>query len=181
MITAELSSTPSTAMTHIPPSQHSAVNDFFTSDSPTNNHPYQSPSPALKSGVTVMNFSEDSFNNSQNSRLILNSLLSFASNSDDQRWATFITTDPSEYLRLHQLKLNSKKFRIVYLKNKSDLLWVTWDALAAGNSHTVIIQGCLDKDTMNGNAQENLNKAANLGNTAGIFLNSLPTSIPMTG
>ncbi len=168
MITAQPSTNPSAAMS-----------DLFLSNNTLNNSFTEAYSD-IKSGVTVMNFFEDNEADSQNSRFILNSLLSFASNADDQRWATFITCDPSEYLRLHQLKLNSKKFRIIYLKNKSDLLWVTWDALAAGNSHTVIIQSHLDEQSMNDDVFENLNKASRIGATAGILLNNIATSKLLT-
>jgi len=160
----------------LPTNTSTVVSDMFFSDNALTDNSFVETSPAIKSGVTVMNFAEDCSTDSQNSRFILNSLLSFASNADDQRWATFITCDPSEYLRLHQLKLNSKKFRIIYLKNKNDLLWVTWDALAAGNSHTVIIQSHLAEQSMSDDVYENLNKASRMGNTAGILLNNIATS-----
>lgn len=129
-------------------------------------------------GVTVMNMSgllsskpTNSDHTSRNFEFILNSLLSFASVSEDNRWTTLITTDPSEYLRLNQLKFNRQQFRVIYLKNKEDVLWVSWDALAAGNSHTVIVQSNLPASLLSEETESNLNSAAKLGNTTGFILN----------
>ncbi|MGH1469933.1 MAG: hypothetical protein ACRBCS_01980 [Cellvibrionaceae bacterium] len=167
MITTDLSSTHPT-MVPLPHTHFHRESQLRDTNSLTQN------------GVTVMNFSEEHSIQTRNALLVLNSLLSFASNSEDHRWTTFITTDPAEYFRLSKLKLNARKFRIIYLKNKDDLLWVTWDALAEGNSHTVITQTRFDEKTLNQDVQENLNKAATLGNTDGIFLNNIPATYSRT-
>lgn len=61
------------------------------------------------------------------------------SQQNDGRWLTWITDDRGLYQRLRQYPgLVQKGVRLVHCTEASEQLWIIWDALSLGNSHTVI-------------------------------------------
>lgn len=65
-------------------------------------------------------------------------MIAHLSRQDHSRWLTWITREPVSHRLLEAYGVDTKRLRLVYCKDDERQLWVTWDALALGNSHTVI-------------------------------------------
>ncbi|AFU97461.1 cell division inhibitor-related protein, SulA-like protein [Simiduia agarivorans SA1 = DSM 21679] len=76
---------------------------------------------------------------SQQSALLL-PMLRFLGNEDDQRWLTIISHGSISQAWLRQQGLNPRSIRVIRADSPESALWMTWEALAAGNSHTVVAE-----------------------------------------
>lgn len=76
---------------------------------------------------------------SQQSALLL-PMLRFLGNEDDQRWLTIISLGSISQAWLRQQGLNPRSIRVIRADSPESALWMTWEALAAGNSHTVVAE-----------------------------------------
>lgn len=65
-------------------------------------------------------------------------MIAFLSHSQPDRWITWVA--PSFLSRdvLEAYGVNTQCLRMVHVNDDANALWVTWEALTAGNSHTVI-------------------------------------------
>lgn len=65
-------------------------------------------------------------------------MIAFISQSCKNRWVTWIA--PAHVTRefLHSFGVNTQFLRLIHCTDEARRLWITWEALAAGNSHTVI-------------------------------------------
>ncbi|MES2675622.1 MAG: hypothetical protein V4660_15380 [Pseudomonadota bacterium] len=65
-------------------------------------------------------------------------MIAFISQSCKNRWVTWIA--PAHVTRefLHSYGVNTQFLRLIHCTDEARRLWITWEALAAGNSHTVI-------------------------------------------
>lgn len=84
----------------------------------------------------------------------------------DERWVTWITDRVIDKKALVALGVNTKVFRILPCVNKADLLWITWEALSLGTSHTVIA----DAGRLSEIEITQLEQAAKLGKSQGLIL-----------
>lgn len=93
-------------------------------------------------------------------------MICYLTNVQEERWVTWITDRTLDKKALMELGVNTKVFRILTCASKSDLLWVTWEALSSGTSHTVIT----DAGRLNETEIAQLEHAAEIGQSQGLIL-----------
>ncbi|HEY7885212.1 MAG TPA: hypothetical protein VIC08_09720 [Cellvibrionaceae bacterium] len=105
--------------------------------------------------------------NSPQQEALIFSMAAHLSQQQDDRWLTWITSDRKAASRLQgRTDINMKALRLVYCGEPEDHLWMAWDALTLGNSHTVIASpGRLQEK-----AFSELERAAIAGSSQGILL-----------
>jgi cell division inhibitor SulA len=69
---------------------------------------------------------------------LLMPMIAFLSNSSQDRWITWIAPHNISRELLESYGVNTRYIRVIHCHDQLSLLWVTWEALVAGNSHTVI-------------------------------------------
>lgn len=100
-------------------------------------------------------------------RGLILSMATQLSHSTDGRWLTWITSDRLLAQALRQCRdLAPDGLRLVYCAEEADQLWMTWDALSLGNSHTVIAS----PGRLSDRALGELESAAQRGNSQGILV-----------
>lgn len=67
-------------------------------------------------------------------------MLQYLSNQDADRWVTIISDKKVCQSWLKQQGVNTRTIRLIKAQDKKDALWMTWEAVANGNSHTVITE-----------------------------------------
>lgn len=69
---------------------------------------------------------------------LLMPMIAFLSQGCEERWVTWIA--PLHLTRefLESYGVNTRYLRLIHCDDEASRLWITWEALAAGNSHTVI-------------------------------------------
>ncbi|MDO3386392.1 SulA-like leucine-rich domain-containing protein [Gilvimarinus sp. SDUM040013] len=93
-------------------------------------------------------------------------MIAHLSHQSDGRWLTWITRETISHSLLERFGVDTSRLRLVHCKDDAKQLWVSWDALALGNSHTVIASpGRLGKQEL---AQ--LESAAMQGRCQGLLL-----------
>lgn len=77
-------------------------------------------------------------NGSSEHTAFLMPMIAFISQSCKNRWVTWIA--PVHLTRdfLQSYGVDTQFLRLIHCADEARCLWITWDALAAGNSHTVI-------------------------------------------
>ena len=84
----------------------------------------------------------------------------------NKRWLTWITDKVPSKQQLLTYGVNLKTLRLIYVNPYQDSCWLTWEALAQGNSHTVIAE--LGK--LAGQDVHAMENAASLGDAQGIII-----------
>ena len=92
-------------------------------------------------------------------------------NQYNNRWLTWITDRVPCKEQLLANGVNVKALRLIYVNCNRDNRWLTWEALAQGNSHTVITE--LDQLTSGEIAA--MEKAAIQGGAQGIIVRQNPS------
>lgn len=104
----------------------------------------------------------------QNSNAIVLPLVASLSGKQQPGWLTWITHRKPSKEQLDLLGARQQKLRIVHIKENTDSRWMMWEALAKGNSHTVIA----DNYILNKNDIAALEEAAIEGESLGISIKS---------
>lgn len=114
------------------------------------------------SGVTELILADDSLDQLS---LIL-PMIAFLSQSRSDRWISWICPHPIGRQILESYGVNTQRLRFIHGKDGENARWIAWEALAAGNSHTVIASpGKLsDKELLQ------LEQAAHQGQCQGLLL-----------
>ncbi len=98
--------------------------------------------------------------------VILLSILAHLTQTTENRWITWV--GPLFFTRatLENAGINLKKLRIINTQSTEDTLWLFWEALANGNSGTVIAASnhCTETELLQ------LNRAAQTGQSQGIVV-----------
>ncbi len=89
----------------------------------------------------------------------------------NKRWLTWITDTVPCKEQLLANDVNIKALRLIYVNGNRDKRWLTWEALAQGNSHTVVTE--LNQLTSSEKAA--MEKAAIQGGTQGIIIRQNPS------
>ena len=76
--------------------------------------------------------------NSPEQLALLLPMIAFLSKACSDRWITWIAPHNISRELLESYGVNTRYIRVIHCQNPQTLLWVTWEALSAGNSHTVI-------------------------------------------
>ncbi|MCV6620300.1 MAG: SulA-like leucine-rich domain-containing protein [Cellvibrionaceae bacterium] len=88
------------------------------------------------------------------------------SQQDSGRWLSWVGAENISKEMLLHYGIDISRLRIIRLRDKSDTLWATWEALAAGNSHMVISSpGVLSRQEY-----QQLKQAAKAGACQGLML-----------
>ncbi len=110
------------------PNTHSAhVSGSTSHQQPTSR---QQPS----SGVTELVLTSDA----PEQLVLLLPMIAFLSNSCSDRWITWVAPHNVDRELLESYGVNTRYIRMIHCTDAQNALWITWEALAAGNSHTVI-------------------------------------------
>lgn len=86
------------------------------------------------SGVTELVLTSDS----PEQLSLLLPMIAYLSNSAKDRWITWIAPHNISKDFLESYGVNTRFIRVIHAQDPQTLLWITWEALSAGNSHTVI-------------------------------------------
>nr|WP_324259279.1 SulA-like leucine-rich domain-containing protein [Cellvibrio fontiphilus] len=86
------------------------------------------------SGVTELVLTSDS----PEQLSLLLPMIAYLSNSAKDRWITWIAPHNISKDFLESYGVNTRFIRVIHAQDPQALLWITWEALSAGNSHTVI-------------------------------------------
>lgn len=86
----------------------------------------------------------------------------------DERWITCVTTKQISREECESLGINTQQLRIIRVAKTSDILWVSWEALAAGNSRCVLSI----LESISSEESQQLNSAAILGKCHGLLLST---------
>jgi cell division inhibitor SulA len=90
------------------------------------------------------------------------------SEKKSERWVTWITDRKPNTQQINHLGASVDTLRIVHTNAKNDCRWILWEALRAGNSHTVIA----DIDRLSDSDIKEMEVAARTGNCTGIITHS---------
>ncbi|MGH1484944.1 MAG: hypothetical protein ACRBCI_01915 [Cellvibrionaceae bacterium] len=90
-------------------------------------------------------------------------------NKESSRWVTWITDRKPNAQQIHNMGASVNTLRIIHTKAENDCRWILWEALRAGNSHTVIA----DMIGLSDNDIKEMEAAAETGNCNGIITQSL--------
>jgi len=83
-----------------------------------------------------------------------------------QRWLTWLTPGPIDRGLLEDYQVDLQTIRLIHIAEHSDSRWILWEALAEGNSHTVIASpGRLSEKDL-----RQLEAAAHKGECQGLLL-----------
>ncbi|WP_049630028.1 cell division inhibitor SulA [Cellvibrio sp. pealriver] len=114
------------------------------------------------SGVTELVLASDS----PEQLALLLPMIAFLGNACKDRWITWVAPHNISRDLLESYGVNTRYIRVIHCQDPQTLLWITWEALSAGNSHTVISSpGKLSDKEL---AQ--LEVAATKGNCRGLLL-----------
>ena len=83
-----------------------------------------------------------------------------------ERWITWITHRQPDKASLLQCGVDLNKLRVIHVSKNEDTRWILWQALAQGNSHTVLAE----RSYWNLKDKEYLEEAGSSGNTNGIAI-----------
>lgn len=89
----------------------------------------------------------------------------------DKRWITCVTTKRISKQECESLGIDTRQLRIIRVAKSSDILWVSWEALATGNSRCVLSI----LESISSEESEQLRNAAILGNCHGLLLSTEKT------
>jgi cell division inhibitor SulA len=92
------------------------------------------PASAATSGVTELVLAGD---DAQQLALLL-PMIAHLSNHCQDRWITWIAPSGITRSLLESYGVNIHCMRLIHARTPDDARWITWEALSAGNSHSVI-------------------------------------------
>jgi cell division inhibitor SulA len=93
-------------------------------------------------------------------------MLAHISHQSEQRWITWVAPQGIHRDRLADYGIDIGKIRLVHAKKTHDILRITWEALARGNSHTVLAS----PGKLTDHSYTQLEMAANVGHSQGLLL-----------
>lgn len=67
-------------------------------------------------------------------------MLQYLSNQHQDRWVTIISEKTVSKSWLKAQRVNVNTIRVIQAQSLNDALWMTWEAVANGTSHTVIAE-----------------------------------------
>ncbi|BFM11472.1 hypothetical protein R50072_16250 [Simiduia litorea] len=67
-------------------------------------------------------------------------MLQYLSNQHKDRWVTIVSDKAVSQRWLKEQRVNVNTVRVIQAQHINDALWMTWEAVANGTSHTVIAE-----------------------------------------
>ena len=98
------------------------------------NAPIQSASPAPAGGITELVLTHNAPEQTQ----LLLPMVAHLSRTPSDRWLTWISPGPVDRRLLERYGVDTRSIRLIHPPETDDSRWILWEALAKGNSHTVI-------------------------------------------
>ncbi|WP_286807424.1 MULTISPECIES: cell division inhibitor SulA [unclassified Marinimicrobium] len=98
------------------------------------NAPIQSASPAPAGGITELVLTHNAPEQTQ----LLLPMVAHLSRTPSDRWLTWISPGPVDRRLLERYGVDTRSIRLIHAPETDDSRWILWEALAKGNSHTVI-------------------------------------------
>ncbi|ROQ20320.1 SOS cell division inhibitor SulA [Marinimicrobium koreense] len=98
------------------------------------NAPIQSASPAPAGGITELVLTHNAPEQTQ----LLLPMVAHLSRTPSDRWLTWISPGPVDRRLLERYGVDTRSIRLIHAPETDDNRWILWEALAKGNSHTVI-------------------------------------------
>lgn len=89
---------------------------------------------AITSGITELIIA----NASPEQAALLMPMIAFLTQSCSDRWVTWIAPQHLSREFLESFGVDTRFVRLIHCSDEASRLWINWEALAAGNSHTVI-------------------------------------------
>ncbi len=86
------------------------------------------------SGVTELVLTSDA----PEQLALLLPMIAFLSKTASDRWITWIAPHNIHRELLESYGVDTRYIRVIHAQDSQTLRWITWEALSAGNSHTVI-------------------------------------------
>lgn len=77
-------------------------------------------------------------NSSPEQAALIMPMIAFLTQSCVNRWVTWIAPQHLSREFLESFGVDTRYVRLIHCSDEASRLWITWEALAAGNSHTVI-------------------------------------------
>ena len=102
----------------------------------------------------------------ENSLDLVLPMLSHLSRESDHRWLTWVGPQLVDSSWLRQSTFNVSSTRLIHSYSDDETLWVFWEALKLGNSHTVVA----NLNHLSESSRANLEEAAHFGDTKGLVL-----------
>ena len=93
-------------------------------------------------------------------------MIAWLSHNSAGRWISWVTSTNITRQLLEKFGVNTRNLRIIHCTDDQQALWITWEALARGNSHTVIAS----PGKLNDREFAELEHAANSGQCQGILI-----------
>lgn len=91
-------------------------------------------SPKRHGGVTELVLTSDA----PEQAALLMPMIAYLSQHCGDRWISWIAPHNVTRQLLESFGVDTRFIRVIHCKDSQEALWVTWEALNAGNSHTVI-------------------------------------------
>lgn len=93
-------------------------------------------------------------------------MIAYLTQTNEQRWVTWVASQHLSRDFLESYGVNTQYLRLIHCSDEQNALWITWEALAAGNSHMVIAS----PGKLTEKALKQLEHAAQLGSSQGLLL-----------
>lgn len=120
--------------------------------------PLAEPAPASRVTELVLPAEDD--------QSLLLPMLQYLSSRSTQRWLTLISSQPCNWRWLKAAGVESRNLRVINAKTAADALWMAWEMLANGTSHTVIAEPGL----LHPQALAELERAAQCGDSRAVLV-----------
>lgn len=91
-------------------------------------------SPKRRGGVTELVLTSDA----PEQAALLMPMIAYLSQHCGDRWISWVAPHNVTRQLLESFGVDTRFIRVIHCKDSQEALWVTWEALNAGNSHTVI-------------------------------------------
>ncbi len=95
---------------------------------------YSPTSPAPAGGITELVLTHNAPEQTQ----LLLPMVAHLSRTASDRWLTWISPGPVDRRLLEKYGVDARTIRLIHAPETKDNRWILWEALAKGNSHTVI-------------------------------------------
>ncbi len=97
-------------------------------------HQTQTNQPVNTCGITELIIA----NASPEQAALIMPMIAFLTQGCSDRWVTWIAPQHVSREFLESFGVDTRFVRLIHCTDEASRLWITWEALAAGNSHTVI-------------------------------------------
>lgn len=125
-------------------------------------HPAPTPDAPTTGGITELVLTHNAPEQTQ----LLLPMVAHLSHTRSDRWLTWISPGKIDRRELEQYGVDPRAIRVIHAPQGRDNRWILWEALAKGNSHTVIA----NPGTLSDRELKQLEAAARQGHCQALLL-----------